>query len=100
MSQMFFTSKKGTTRGVVNLKPVVPGFLLASFSVPDFWLGHVLVIPERHAIRFHELNPEEVTDLWISAQEIGKVIEKHYKAGSLTFVLQGAIKKSKIKEND
>jgi len=46
--------------GIVNLKPIVP--------------GHVLVIPKRVVKRFQELSPEEVGDLWQSAQHIGKLI--------------------------
>ena len=60
--------------GLVNLKPVVP--------------GHVLVIPKRIISRFQDLTAEEVEDLWRSAQEIGKVIEREYSAESLTFTIQ------------
>lgn len=74
LSQVFYTSKKGLSRGVVNLKPCVP--------------GHILVIPVRPAVRFQELSAEEVSDLWSSAQEIGTVLEKHFQVGSLTFLMQ------------
>jgi bis(5'-adenosyl)-triphosphatase len=60
--------------GIVNLKPVVP--------------GHVLVLPRRVVVRFQDLTIQEVEDLWISAQKIGKVIEREYNAESLTLTIQ------------
>ena len=60
--------------GIVNLKPVVP--------------GHVLVIPKRIVKRFAELSAEEVSDMFLSAQEIGKVIEREFKGESLTITVQ------------
>lgn len=71
-NEIFYNST--LSYGLVNLKPVVP--------------GHVLVIPKRIVSRFHDLSIEEVGDLWISAQEIGKVIEREYSAQSLTFTIQ------------
>ncbi len=59
---------------IVNLKPIVP--------------GHVLVCPTRVVQRFADLTPEEVTSLFLSAQLIGKVVEKEYRAESLTFSVQ------------
>jgi hypothetical protein len=80
-SEQVFVST-ALSMGLVNLKPVVPG---ASFRctapptnpVPTRCVlavaldargranaGHVLVIPRRVVKRFHELNAEEVTDLW------------------------------------
>ena len=46
----------------VNLRPVVP--------------GHVLVSSKRVAPRFADLTPEEVSDLWLLAQKVGKVAER------------------------
>jgi bis(5'-adenosyl)-triphosphatase len=71
-NEIFFNSLY--SYGLVNLKPVVP--------------GHVLVIPKRIVSRFHDLSKEEVCDLWLSAQEIGSVIEREYSAESLTFTIQ------------
>ncbi|CAJ0861112.1 3154_t:CDS:2 [Entrophospora sp. SA101] len=42
----------------------------------------VLVAPYRQVPRFTELTSEEVCDIMISAQKIGKVIEKEYKRWS------------------
>eukprot|EP01126_Amoeba_proteus_P010052 TRINITY_DN13894_c0_g1_i1.p1 TRINITY_DN13894_c0_g1~~TRINITY_DN13894_c0_g1_i1.p1 ORF type:complete len:141 (-),score=26.06 TRINITY_DN13894_c0_g1_i1:23-445(-) len=72
LSQVFYTSP--LSRATVNLKPIVP--------------GHVLVIPKRRTLKFSELTPEEVSDLWMTVQKIGSVIERHYSATSLTFALQ------------
>lgn len=58
----------------VNLKPVVP--------------GHVLVSPRRVVHRFLDLTPEEVSDLWLTAQRVGQKIEPFFKATSLTFAIQ------------
>ncbi|CAH1759829.1 8172_t:CDS:2 [Entrophospora sp. SA101] len=48
----------------------------------------VLVAPYRQVPRFTELTSEEVCDIMISAQKIGKVIEKEYKSDSLTIAIQ------------
>ncbi|KAH7054047.1 HIT-like domain-containing protein [Linnemannia elongata] len=60
--------------GLVNLKPILP--------------GHVLVVCRRNVPRFLDLSPEEVSDMFQSAQRIGKVIEKEYDATSLTIACQ------------
>jgi hypothetical protein len=94
-SQVFFRSR--LSLGLVNLKPVVKGpitilqrecitrlhvFLLTSFWAqmyifypfpfaysPPSTTGHVLVIPKRRALRFQDLEPAEVSDLWLSVQQ-------------------------------
>ncbi|GET00950.1 bis(5'-adenosyl)-triphosphatase isoform X1 [Rhizophagus clarus] len=71
-SQVFLLSKQ--CFGFVNLKPVVA--------------GHVLLTPFRVVKRYSDLNSEEVCDLFLSAQKVGKVIEREYKGTSLTFVIQ------------
>eukprot|EP00873_Tetraselmis_striata_P034961 jgi/Tetstr1/455225/TSEL_042073.t2 len=58
----------------VNIRPLVP--------------GHVLVSPMRIVARFSELRPEEVADLWTTAHEIGKKIEPHFGATSMTYAIQ------------
>ncbi|KAF8939506.1 hypothetical protein BGZ47_008145 [Haplosporangium gracile] len=52
--------------GLVNLKPILP----------------------RNVSRFLDLSPEEVSDMFHSAQRIGKVVEKEYGATSLTIACQ------------
>ncbi|XP_058205407.1 bifunctional bis(5'-adenosyl)-triphosphatase/adenylylsulfatase FHIT [Rhododendron vialii] len=59
---------------MVNLRPVLP--------------GHVLVCPRREVKRFADLTAEETSDLWLTAQKIGKRLEQHHKASSLTFTIQ------------
>lgn len=71
-SEVFLTTH--LSFAFVNLKPVVP--------------GHVLVSPQRVALRFADLTLEEVTDLWTTAQTVGKTLERHYKADSLTLAIQ------------
>ncbi|KAJ3106694.1 hypothetical protein HDU97_005846 [Phlyctochytrium planicorne] len=70
--EIFFNSR--LSLGFVNLKPVVP--------------GHVLVIPRRVVKRFADLTQEEVSDLFVSAQTIGNVVEKEYSGESLTVTVQ------------
>ncbi|XP_009995310.1 PREDICTED: bis(5'-adenosyl)-triphosphatase [Chaetura pelagica] len=59
---------------LVNRKPVVP--------------GHVLVCPLRPVERFRDLCPEEVADLFRTAQRVGDVVEKHFCGTSLTISIQ------------
>eukprot|EP01121_Diplochlamys_sp_Union-15-3_P022948 TRINITY_DN9928_c0_g1_i1.p1 TRINITY_DN9928_c0_g1~~TRINITY_DN9928_c0_g1_i1.p1 ORF type:complete len:157 (-),score=28.04 TRINITY_DN9928_c0_g1_i1:56-526(-) len=72
VSQLFYRTK--LSYGFVNLKPVVP--------------GHVLVIPKRKTLRFKDLEPQEVTDLFLAVQHISTKIEKHFKASALTIAIQ------------
>ncbi|XP_025042261.2 bis(5'-adenosyl)-triphosphatase isoform X1 [Pelodiscus sinensis] len=59
---------------LVNRKPVVP--------------GHVLVCPLRPVERFRDLRPEEVADLFHTTQQVGNVVEKHFRGTSLTISIQ------------
>ncbi|KAI8605716.1 HIT-like domain-containing protein [Dissophora ornata] len=70
--QVFLKTKYSI--GLVNLKPILP--------------GHVLVVSLRPVRRFLDLNPEEVSDMFQSAQRIGKIIEKEYGGSSLTIACQ------------
>ncbi|XP_024020415.1 bifunctional bis(5'-adenosyl)-triphosphatase/adenylylsulfatase FHIT isoform X2 [Morus notabilis] len=58
----------------VNLRPLLP--------------GHVLVCPRREVKRFVDLTAEETSDLWITAQKVGRQLESYHKASSLTFAIQ------------
>jgi bis(5'-adenosyl)-triphosphatase len=51
----------------------------------------VLVLPRRVVPRLADLNPDEVTDLFLSVQHVGKVLEKAYNAQSLTISIQDGI---------
>ncbi|XP_078103677.1 bis(5'-adenosyl)-triphosphatase isoform X2 [Sander vitreus] len=59
---------------LVNRKPVVP--------------GHVLVCPLRPVERFRDLRPDEVADLFSTAQRVANLVEKHFNATSLTIAIQ------------
>ncbi|KAG0307321.1 hypothetical protein BGZ98_000556 [Dissophora globulifera] len=57
-------------------------------TVNDSSSGHVLIVSRRPVPRFLDLTPEEVSDMFQSAQKIGKIIEKEYDASSLTIACQ------------
>lgn len=48
----------------------------------------MLVVPQRVVRRFAELSAEEVSDLYLSAQAVGRVVERVYGATSLTVSMQ------------
>lgn len=48
----------------------------------------ILVVPKRVVPRLADLTREEITDLFGSAQRIGQVVEREYKAESLTVACQ------------
>jgi bis(5'-adenosyl)-triphosphatase len=48
----------------------------------------VLLIPRRVVPRLADLNQEEITDLFLSVQQVGNIIEKAYHAKALTISLQ------------
>ncbi|KAI9503049.1 Dinucleoside triphosphate hydrolase [Coemansia spiralis] len=72
LKQMFLISK--LSFAFVNLKPVRP--------------GHVLIATRRDVARFNDLTSEEVSDLLVQGQRVSKVIERVYKASSLTLAIQ------------
>ncbi|KAG2179319.1 hypothetical protein INT44_006164 [Umbelopsis vinacea] len=47
-----------------------------------------MVIPRRIVTRFADMTSDEATDMILSAQTIGKVIEKEFDATSLTMAMQ------------
>ncbi|KAI9229121.1 MAG: fragile histidine triad protein [Piptocephalis tieghemiana] len=71
-TEVFF--KSALSLGIVNLKPIAP--------------GHSLILPRRLALRFADLTPEEVSDLFLSAQRVGSVLERVYQGEALTMVVQ------------
>eukprot|EP01023_Acetabularia_acetabulum_P000896 TRINITY_DN10340_c0_g1_i1.p4 TRINITY_DN10340_c0_g1~~TRINITY_DN10340_c0_g1_i1.p4 ORF type:complete len:169 (-),score=17.25 TRINITY_DN10340_c0_g1_i1:973-1479(-) len=50
--------------------------------------GHTLVCPKRLVSRFKELTGEEVADVWLLAQDIGKQIKQLQQVDSVTFSVQ------------
>ncbi|KAL8904341.1 MAG: hypothetical protein Q9171_007081 [Xanthocarpia ochracea] len=59
---------------LVNIKPLLP--------------GHVLVSPLRPATRLSDLNHAEITDLFLTVQEVGRMVERVYGASSLNIAIQ------------
>lgn len=59
---------------LVNLKPLLP--------------GHILVSPRRVVPRFSDLSSEEVTDLFLTAQRVGRMLERVFKADALNIAIQ------------
>ncbi|KAF7153752.1 hypothetical protein RHSIM_Rhsim01G0245500 [Rhododendron simsii] len=81
---------------MVNLRPVLPvrcaGRRVISFLgyilELDSWMFGGSDLLRREVKRFADLTAEETSDLWLSAQKIGKQLEHHHKASSLTFTIQ------------
>ncbi|KAL9131538.1 MAG: hypothetical protein Q9217_000552 [Psora testacea] len=59
---------------LINLKPLLP--------------GHVLVSPRRVTPRLSDLSQAEITDLFMTVQKVGRMIERVYKASSLNIAIQ------------
>jgi len=70
--QVFYRSAK--TSAIVNINPIVP--------------GHVLVIPNRAVPRLKDLSGEEIADVFLTANTVGKVLEGVYNSESLTIAVQ------------
>ncbi|XP_055812902.1 bifunctional bis(5'-adenosyl)-triphosphatase/adenylylsulfatase FHIT isoform X1 [Solanum dulcamara] len=74
---------------LVNLRPLLLGHILVHFYVniascddteeDRMW---------REVQRFAELTTDETSDLWLTAQKVGKQLESYHKASSLTFAIQ------------
>lgn len=62
------------TFALVNLKPLLP--------------GHVLVSPLRVVPHLSDLSPLEVTDLFMTVQRIGRMVQRVYKASALNIAIQ------------
>ncbi|OWZ26513.1 bis(5'-adenosyl)-triphosphatase [Cryptococcus neoformans] len=73
--QVFYRSALSV--GIVNLKPLLP--------------GHVLIVPKRVVPRLADLEANEVSDLFLSVQHVGKVLEDVYKARAMTVSLQDGV---------
>ncbi|KAL8788668.1 MAG: hypothetical protein Q9213_001596 [Squamulea squamosa] len=71
-SQVFH--KTAHSFALVNIKPLLP--------------GHVLVSPLRAAKRLSDLNHAEVADLFLTVQQVGKMVERVYGASSLNIAIQ------------
>ena len=76
-SQVFHTSHNRLSFALVNLKPLLP--------------GHVLVCPQRVVPRFSELTEAETTDLFLTVRQVGRVLERVYRASSLNIAIQDGV---------
>ncbi|KAG0519910.1 hypothetical protein BDA96_08G027300 [Sorghum bicolor] len=60
---------------MVNLRPLLP--------------GHILFFQRSwYSKRFADLSSDEISDLWVTAKEVGARLEQYHKASSLTFAIQ------------
>ncbi|KAK4274952.1 hypothetical protein QN277_018105 [Acacia crassicarpa] len=71
-SEVFYSTN--LSYAMVNLRPLLP--------------GHVLICPKREVKRFVDLTADETSDLWLTAQKVGRQLENYHKASSLTFAIQ------------
>ncbi|PWA40959.1 Histidine triad, conserved site-containing protein [Artemisia annua] len=67
--------------------PEIPNFLFFYLFGRLDNRSHVLVCPRREVMRFSDLTSKEVSDLWISAQEIGVQVENYHKASSTSYAI-------------
>ncbi|KAI9844837.1 MAG: hypothetical protein M1837_005255 [Sclerophora amabilis] len=71
-SQVFHTTPHSFC--LVNLKPLLP--------------GHVLVCPLRRTARLTDLTPREVSDLFLTVQRVGRMVQRVFDASSLNVAVQ------------
>ncbi|KAI4152851.1 MAG: hypothetical protein LQ340_002678 [Diploschistes diacapsis] len=71
-SQVFYLTQ--LSMAFVNLKPLLP--------------GHVLVSPRRVVPRLSDLSQSEITDLFVTVQRVGKMVERVFYATSLNIAMQ------------
>ncbi|KAG6393968.1 hypothetical protein SASPL_144544 [Salvia splendens] len=64
---------------MVNLRPLLPGMRFNPVSD---------VFAIRDVKRFTDLTGDETSDLWFTAQKIGRQLESYHKASSLTLAIQ------------
>lgn len=62
---------------LVNLKPLLP--------------GHVLVCPRRVVPRFAELSSDEVKDLFLTTQHVGRMVERVFQADAANIAIQDGV---------
>jgi|SwirhisoilCB3_FD_contig_71_2909481_length_609_multi_15_in_0_out_0_1 bis(5'-adenosyl)-triphosphatase len=73
-SQVFYESPTGLSYASVNLMPVLP--------------GHCLVMPVRRVVRVKDLKVEELSDMWVTAQKIIRIMERKYSSTAFTLAIQ------------
>ncbi|KAK2386492.1 bifunctional bis(5'-adenosyl)-triphosphatase/adenylylsulfatase FHIT [Trifolium repens] len=75
---------------MVNLRPLLPGHILFHWFqlYTSRVFSHVLICPKREVKRFVDLTADETSDLWLTAQKVGRQLESYHKASSLTLAIQ------------
>lgn len=71
-SQVFFAT--ASSFAFVNIRPTTQ--------------GHCLVAPRRRVARFSDMGPDEVGDLWVTAQKISKLVQECFHTDAASLVLQ------------
>ncbi|KAL8026957.1 hypothetical protein ABFX02_14G063900 [Erythranthe guttata] len=69
-SEVFYSTQ--LSYALVNLRPLLPAYSVTIRGVK----------------RFIDLTTDETSDLWLTAQKIGRQLETYHKASSLTFAIQ------------
>ncbi|KAL4558469.1 hypothetical protein LXL04_036669 [Taraxacum kok-saghyz] len=80
------TQRKCFTLLIFHMLWSISALFFLVISLNKYKLGSLAYT--REVKRFVDLTTEETSDLWISAQKIGKQLENHHKASSLTFAIQ------------
>ena len=75
--QVFHLSPSKLSYALVNLKPLLP--------------GHVLVCPVRCTARLAHLSPTETADLFVTVQQVSKMISRVYNASALNVAIQDGV---------
>ncbi|KAI9118440.1 hypothetical protein K1719_010772 [Acacia pycnantha] len=85
-SEVFYSTN--LSYSMVNLRPLLPGHILFMSINNSVLYSHVLICPKREVKRFVDLTADETSDLWLTAQKVGRELENYHKASSLTFAIQ------------
>lgn len=56
----------------------------ASVNQSPIMAGHVLIMPRSNIPRVRDLPPDQLCDLWLTAQHVGRVLEDRFGAEALT----------------
>ena len=56
----------------------------ASVNQSPIMAGHVLIMPRSNISRVRDLPPDQLADLWLTAQHVGRVLEDRFGAEALT----------------
>ncbi|KAL7081862.1 hypothetical protein ACP275_14G064900 [Erythranthe tilingii] len=81
-SEVFYSTQ--LSYALVNLRPLLPAIHVANVMTKKS-IRFSLV---RDVKRFIDLTTDETSDLWLTAQKIGRQLETYHKASSLTFAIQ------------